>query len=112
MSVLQGRALQPIREQAYAPALSANKRLPCAQLQVFSKFHFDILFLYHAPMTDSLSGISDLSVWCFSCDSYIDAQVLPQLRPVYETAYILKFGEAPPIRNVELQNVAASSAGN
>lgn len=24
-----------------------------------------------------------------------------QLRPVYETAYILKFGEAPPSRSVE-----------
>ncbi|KAK9183918.1 hypothetical protein WN943_024263 [Citrus x changshan-huyou] len=40
---------------------------------------------------------SDLSVWCFTCDAYLNAQVIPQLRPVYETAYILKFGEAPPI---------------
>ncbi|KAJ6310424.1 hypothetical protein OIU76_015197 [Salix suchowensis] len=44
---------------------------------------------------------SDLSVWCFACDSYLDAQVIMQLRPVYETAYILKFGEAPPSRSVE-----------
>ncbi|KAF9675816.1 hypothetical protein SADUNF_Sadunf09G0072600 [Salix dunnii] len=44
---------------------------------------------------------SDLSVWCFACDSYLDAQVIMQLRPVYETAYILKFGEAPPFRSVE-----------
>ncbi|KAK7855643.1 uncharacterized protein LOC112021011 [Quercus suber] len=43
---------------------------------------------------------SDLSVWCFSCDAYLDAQVIMQLRPVYETAYILKFGEAPPFRTV------------
>ncbi|XP_027112618.1 uncharacterized protein [Coffea arabica] len=41
---------------------------------------------------------SDLSVWCFSCDAYLDAQVILPLRPVYETAYILKFGEAPPFR--------------
>lgn len=46
-------------------------------------------------------GSSDLSVWCFTCDAYLDAQVIQQLRPVYETAYILKFGEAPPIRTVE-----------
>lgn len=52
MSVLQGSALQPIREQAYAPALSANKRLPRTQLQVFP-LHFDFLFLFHAPVTDS-----------------------------------------------------------
>ena len=43
---------------------------------------------------------SDLSVWCFACDAYLDAGVIQQLRPVYETAYILKFGEAPPFRTV------------
>jgi len=37
--------------------------------------------------------------------------VVPELRPVYEAAYILKFGEPPPIRNVELRNVTASSKG-
>ncbi|KAL3730319.1 hypothetical protein ACJRO7_027341 [Eucalyptus globulus] len=51
-------------------------------------------------------GFSDLSVWCFSCNSYIKPQVVPQLQPVYEAAYILKFGELPPIRNV-----TASSKG-
>ncbi|XP_065871367.1 uncharacterized protein [Euphorbia lathyris] len=44
---------------------------------------------------------SDLSVWCFECDAYLDAQVIMQLRPVYETAYILKFGEAPPFRSLD-----------
>ncbi|XP_039068760.1 uncharacterized protein LOC120215029 [Hibiscus syriacus] len=48
-----------------------------------------------------LCEISDLSVWCFSCDSYLDAQLIQQLRPVHETAYILKFGEAPPLPSVE-----------
>ncbi|KAK4563354.1 hypothetical protein RGQ29_005747 [Quercus rubra] len=43
---------------------------------------------------------SDLSVWCFSCDAYLNAQVIMQLQPVYETAYILKFGEAPPFHTV------------
>ena len=45
-------------------------------------------------------GNSDLSVWCYSCNAYLDAQVIMQLRPVYETAFILKFGEAPPFRTV------------
>ncbi|XP_050104681.1 uncharacterized protein LOC126584289 [Malus sylvestris] len=43
---------------------------------------------------------SDLSVWCFSCVAYLDAQLIPRLRPVYETAYILRFVEAPPFRTV------------
>ncbi|XP_039038055.1 histone deacetylase 6-like [Hibiscus syriacus] len=44
---------------------------------------------------------SDLSVWCFACDSYLDVQSIQQLRPVHETAYILKFGETPPLWFVE-----------
>ncbi|XP_004511307.1 uncharacterized protein [Cicer arietinum] len=42
-------------------------------------------------------SFSDLSVWCFSCDAYLDAQVILQLRSVHEVAYILKFGEPPPL---------------
>ncbi|KAL4181646.1 hypothetical protein AMTRI_Chr12g238370 [Amborella trichopoda] len=45
---------------------------------------------------------SDLSVWCFLCDAYLDAQVISQLRPVYETAHLLKFGESPPFLSMEL----------
>ncbi|KAK1324069.1 hypothetical protein QJS10_CPA02g00307 [Acorus calamus] len=44
---------------------------------------------------------SDLSVWCFSCDSYLDAQMILQLRPVYEIAHLLKFGVRPPLVTVE-----------
>ncbi|XP_057783048.1 uncharacterized protein LOC131000918 [Salvia miltiorrhiza] len=59
---------------------------------------------------------SDLSVWCFSCDAYLDAQVIQPLRAAYETAYILKFGSAPPFRAIEpVQNVgteANASTGN
>lgn len=53
---------------------------------------------------------SDLSVWCFNCDAYLDAQAILQLRPVYETAYILKFGEAPPSRTVDHPNVEDNQA--
>ena len=30
---------------------------------------------------------SDLSVWCFTCDSYLDALVVQQPRPAHEIAY-------------------------
>ncbi|KAK2974492.1 hypothetical protein RJ640_018657, partial [Escallonia rubra] len=53
---------------------------------------------------------SDLSVWCFSCEAYLDAQVILPLRPVYETAYILKFGEAPPHRTVEYLHLGGNQA--
>ncbi|KAJ0076776.1 hypothetical protein Patl1_35343 [Pistacia atlantica] len=59
----------------------------------------------------ALSYSSDLSIWCFICDAYLDAQVISQLRPVYETAYILKFGEAPPFRTAELTKVKDDQAG-
>jgi hypothetical protein len=64
----------------------------------FSAMHYKVVLL-NAHVVVTL-GNSDLSVWCFSCDAYLDAQVILQLRPVYETAYLLKFGEAPPFRAV------------
>lgn len=54
---------------------------------------------------------SDLSVWCFSCDAYLDAQMILQLRPVYEMAYIMKFGERPPLRTVQYLQVGNIQAG-
>ncbi|KAK0580744.1 hypothetical protein LWI29_005745 [Acer saccharum] len=53
---------------------------------------------------------SDLSVWCFVCEAYLDAQVIPQLRSVHEIAYILKFGQAPPVRTVEFPKVEDNQA--
>ncbi|GAA0185071.1 hypothetical protein LIER_32359 [Lithospermum erythrorhizon] len=44
---------------------------------------------------------SDLSVWCFLCDTYLDARVI-KLRPAHQTAYILKFGEAQPSRAAQV----------
>lgn len=40
----------------------------------------------------------DLSVWCFACEHYLDAQVIVQLRPVFESLHLLKFGEPAPKR--------------
>eukprot|EP00850_Spirogloea_muscicola_P006964 SM000034S12718 [mRNA] locus=s34:329394:330217:- [translate_table: standard] len=43
----------------------------------------------------------DLSVWCFACDSYIDAQLVSQLRPLYEAYHLMKFGTKAPPRTME-----------
>ncbi|CAJ2651056.1 histone deacetylase 6 [Trifolium pratense] len=56
--------------------------------------------LHHFRQTNHSVALSfsDLSVWCFSCDAYLDAQVIHQLRPVHQLAYILKFNQPPPLR--------------
>jgi len=51
---------------------------------------------------------SDLSVWCFRCDSYLDVQAILELRPVYEIAHLLKFGERPPFRSLEVLELSSS----
>eukprot|EP00026_Physarum_polycephalum_P008961 Phypoly_transcript_09068.p1 GENE.Phypoly_transcript_09068~~Phypoly_transcript_09068.p1 ORF type:complete len:418 (+),score=44.66 Phypoly_transcript_09068:111-1364(+) len=38
-------------------------------------------------------SFSDLSFWCYTCDSYIKA---PALNLIWTAAYTAKFGEAPP----------------
>ncbi|XP_002968200.2 histone deacetylase 6 [Selaginella moellendorffii] len=40
----------------------------------------------------------DLSVWCFACDSYLDAQVISELRPAFDAAHAMKFGTPAPLR--------------
>lgn len=55
---------------------------------------------------------SDLSVWCFSCDSYLDVQAILELRPVYEVAHLLKFGERPPFRSLEVLEVSTDESGS
>nr|KYP68846.1 hypothetical protein KK1_022492 [Cajanus cajan] len=60
-------------------------------------FLYHLLALYFILISPLTSSNSDLSVWCFSYDAYLDAQLIPQLRPVYQLAYILKFGEPPPL---------------
>uniref|UniRef100_A0A7N0TMS2 UBP-type domain-containing protein n=1 Tax=Kalanchoe fedtschenkoi TaxID=63787 RepID=A0A7N0TMS2_KALFE len=57
-------------------------------------------------------SFSDLSVWCYACDAYLDAQVMKQLRPAYETAYLLKFGQAPPFRAAQNPGVIGSSSSS
>ena len=54
---------------------------------------------------------SDLSVWCFACDSYLDAQSILELRPLYEVAHLLKFGERPPFRSLEVLDLRRGQKG-
>ncbi|XP_077216503.1 histone deacetylase-like protein [Tasmannia lanceolata] len=55
---------------------------------------------------------SDLSVWCFSCDAYLDAQVILQLRSVYEIAHLLKFGVSPPFPTTECLQLGDNQTEN
>ncbi|GAV62330.1 zf-UBP domain-containing protein [Cephalotus follicularis] len=71
-----------------------------------------MLHHYHHTNHCLALSYSDLSVWCFSCDAYLDAQVIPELRPVHEIAYILKFGEAPPFRTPEHSLPQGSSSSS
>ncbi|PWZ34081.1 hypothetical protein Zm00014a_025039 [Zea mays] len=57
-------------------------------------------------------SFSDLSVWCFSCDSYLDVQAILELRPVYEVAHLLKFGHRPPFRSLDVQDSGTGESGS
>ncbi|KAI9306394.1 hypothetical protein BJ944DRAFT_263621 [Cunninghamella echinulata] len=53
---------------------------------------------------------SDLSLWCFKCESYITHESLDDLK--YK-AYLAKFGHAPPnikTRQIQVSEQAASSS--
>ncbi|KAK5838010.1 uncharacterized protein LOC108486428 [Gossypium arboreum] len=76
------------------------------KLVLCSRFVNKHMLEHYQQTTHSIAlSFSDLSVWCFACDSYLDAQLIQQLRPFHETAYILKFGQAPPFRPVESSRV-------
>ncbi|CAJ0759387.1 22738_t:CDS:2 [Entrophospora sp. SA101] len=38
-------------------------------------------------------SFSDMSVWCYECDYYIDS---PNLKQIITACYVSKFGELPP----------------
>ncbi|KAM0900366.1 hypothetical protein ACQ4PT_020677 [Festuca glaucescens] len=65
----------------------------------------------HANSQHHVPFCSDLSVWCFACDSYLDAQSILELRPVYEVAHLLKFGERPPFRSLEVLDLSSGQNG-
>ncbi|CAF2038021.1 histone deacetylase 6 [Brassica rapa] len=71
--------------------------LSCKEV-LCSRFVNRHMLMHHQQTAHCLAlSYSDLSVWCFCCEAYLDAQVILQLRPVHQAAYILKFGEAPPL---------------
>ncbi|KAM3204755.1 histone deacetylase 6 isoform X1 [Capsicum annuum] len=67
----------------------------------------------HYKLTDHslVLSFSDLSVWCFSCNAYLDAQVIRPLQSVHFTAYVLKFNEPPPLRAVDGVQITDNRAG-
>ncbi|PKA58165.1 BRCA1-associated protein [Apostasia shenzhenica] len=55
-------------------------------------------------------SFSDLSIWCFACESYLDVQAITQLHPVYEVVHLLKFGQRPPFRISETNRGSSSTS--
>ncbi|KAL5206937.1 hypothetical protein ABZP36_035146 [Zizania latifolia] len=70
--------------------------------------------LYHYQETGHCLALSfsDLSVWCFACDSYLDVQAILELRPVYEVAHLLKFGQRPPFRSLDVLDLSSGQNGS
>ncbi|MBA0799136.1 hypothetical protein Gohar_009668 [Gossypium harknessii] len=91
----------------HLPSLSSDlTHIPIPSTPCSSRFVNKHMLEHYQQTTHSIAlSFSDLSVWCFACDSYLDAQLIQQLRPFHETAYILKFGQAPPFRSVESSRV-------
>ncbi|THG20812.1 hypothetical protein TEA_003886 [Camellia sinensis var. sinensis] len=92
------------------PTLMCLHFLPILQLAKGATTPKRIGYVYTARMffvavlsTSTCSSIigKPVIVW----HSATDAQVILALRPVYETAYLLKFGKAPPFRTVEFSQV-------
>ncbi|KAK6241175.1 zinc finger protein [Theobroma cacao] len=90
---------------------SENWLCLCCKDVLCSRFVNKHMLEHYKQTTHCIAlSYSDLSVWCFACDTYLDAQVIRQLRPVHETAYILKFGEAPPHRLEECPQIEDKQA--
>ncbi|KAJ3697536.1 hypothetical protein LUZ61_001241 [Rhynchospora tenuis] len=82
--------------------------LSCKEV-LCSRFVNKHMLSHHQETAHSLAlSFSDLSVWCFSCEAYLDVQLIRELHPVYEVAHLLKFGERPPFRNLEILQLSSS----
>ncbi|KAJ3675602.1 hypothetical protein LUZ60_004644 [Juncus effusus] len=83
--------------------------LSCKEV-LCSRFINKHMLTHHQQTGHSLAlSFSDLSVWCFSCEAYLDVQIIRQLQPVYEFAHLLKFGERPPFRVSEIPESSSTS---
>lgn len=73
--------------------------------------------LAHAQEEGHSVGLSfsDLSFWCFKCNSYLDVYAIPQLHDLYRAAHLAKFGHEPPLPSISRtpaeDSGAASSSG-
>eukprot|EP00927_Polykrikos_kofoidii_P057434 TRINITY_DN5157_c0_g2_i1.p1 TRINITY_DN5157_c0_g2~~TRINITY_DN5157_c0_g2_i1.p1 ORF type:complete len:548 (-),score=87.70 TRINITY_DN5157_c0_g2_i1:15-1658(-) len=57
-------------------------------------------------------SLSDLSVWCFECDSYLDVYAIPAVQPLYAAAHLAKFGHRPQFPStLSAASAAAASPG-
>eukprot|EP00929_Paragymnodinium_shiwhaense_P015148 TRINITY_DN123186_c0_g1_i1.p1 TRINITY_DN123186_c0_g1~~TRINITY_DN123186_c0_g1_i1.p1 ORF type:complete len:188 (+),score=28.76 TRINITY_DN123186_c0_g1_i1:29-565(+) len=65
----------------------------------------------HSEETSHAVGLSlsDLSFWCFQCDSYLDVYAIPELHALYSAAHVAKFGSAPALPSAS--SGAAGSGG-
>jgi ADP-ribosylglycohydrolase len=71
--------------------------------------------LQHSAEEDHPVGLSlsDLSFWCFKCDSYLDVFAIKALHPLYSEAHVAKFGEAPPLpSSAQLPDPGSSSSSS
>eukprot|EP00927_Polykrikos_kofoidii_P057433 TRINITY_DN5157_c0_g1_i1.p1 TRINITY_DN5157_c0_g1~~TRINITY_DN5157_c0_g1_i1.p1 ORF type:complete len:546 (-),score=87.42 TRINITY_DN5157_c0_g1_i1:98-1735(-) len=58
-------------------------------------------------------SLSDLSIWCFECDSYLDVYAIPAVQPLYAAAHLAKFGHRPQFPSTSsAASAAAASLGD
>lgn len=60
--------------------------------------------------------IADMSMWCYSCDAYLDTFNIPLLHPIFRKYYRMKFGEEPElpvhaVRDVPGRDACGAGAG-
>eukprot|EP00440_Ansanella_granifera_P000070 gb/GFBE01000073.1/.p1 GENE.gb/GFBE01000073.1/~~gb/GFBE01000073.1/.p1 ORF type:complete len:172 (+),score=29.24 gb/GFBE01000073.1/:1-516(+) len=57
-------------------------------------------------------SLSDLSFWCFQCNSYLDVYAIPELHALYAAAHVAKFGEQPKLPTQIAGNAGSTSSAS
>jgi len=57
-------------------------------------------------------SLSDLSFWCFKCDSYLDFYKIKELQPLYSDCHVAKFGTVPSFPETMGSGAKASGASS
>eukprot|EP00249_Psilotum_nudum_P010688 c22700_g1_i2 orf=230-769(+) len=81
--------------------------LSCCEVYCGRYINGHMLWHHQSTLHPMAISFRDLSVWCFLCDSYLDARLINELLPAFETLHVMKFGEVPP----RLQFEMAESSG-